>query len=287
MRQNAGKYVILLRTLTLALLFMGLLIITPGPVSADDPDSPLVDAPGRVGIGGSGLSGSGEIVDSGVSRSVAGSIIFTQPPIATTDQHWQAWTSASDTFEGNLLCIDDFWGLNDDIDDIHWYGLAMIWDDTNLKPGYILGDPAGMQFEIIFYQDNSGSPGAKVAEFSNISPSREYHATYQYDNIDYIAYRFDVTGLDVPAGLTKGWVSIQSTYSPSNSQFLWLISSSGNDNAMQLDDPNIPNEPFGNLSFALTKEPPAVPGISFWGSIIIVIFFSIIMVCLIRRRQIR
>jgi hypothetical protein len=287
MRQNVNKFRVVLRMLTLALLLIVMLVFTPGPVRADDPDSrPIADTSG-IGTVGSGLSGSGETVDSNISRSGAGNIIFTQLPIASTDQDWRAWTSATNTFWGDILCLDDFWGLTDPIDDIHWYGLTMFWDDNNENSGYLTGDPSGMLFDIIFYQDSSSSPGAKVAEFSNISPAFKYYATYHYANIDYPAYRFDVSGLDLPAGLTEGWVSIQSTHSPINSQFLWLISPTGNNNAMQIVDSNTPDDTVGNFSFALTKAPPPVPSVSLWGSTILVIFFSIILVCVIQRRQIR
>lgn len=281
MRQNVRKSMLLLRMLTLALLLMGMLIITPSSISAGDPGNPPVQAPNRIGGEGIGLSGSGGTVNSFSS----GNIVFEQPPIST-DQNWQAWTSASNTISGDILCMDDFWGLSDNINDIHWYGLTMIWDNNTENPDYFVGDPSGMQFEIIFYEDNSGTSGAKVAEFSNISPTFENYVIYYSQNINYQAYRFDVAGLNVPTGLTKGWVSIRSTYSPSSSQFLWLISSTGNDNAMQIV-PNNPNEPTGNFSFALTKAPPPVPSVSLWGSIILVIFFSIMLVCTIRRRQIR
>ena len=93
----------------------------------------------------------------------------------------------------------------------------MIWD--NDTQNFLLGDPTGMQFKIIFYADNSGAPGAIAAQFSNISPALEHYSTYYSENIGYPAFRFDVAGLHLPAGLNKGWVSIQSTYSPGHSQF--------------------------------------------------------------------
>jgi hypothetical protein len=284
MKQILNKFTIVLRILTLALLLVGMLVLTPGPVGADDPDIHPVGEPRGIGMG-SGLSGSGEAVDSGVSGLDNSFIIFSQPPVAATSQNWEAWNSSRNAL-WDYKCMDDFWGLNDNIDDIHWYGLAMVWDDNSDNPGFIVGNPSGMQFEITFYQDNNGSPGAMAAEFSSIIPSHINYAKYQYENIGYQTYRFDVAGLDVPAGLTHGWVSIQSTYSPSNSQFLWLISPSGNRNAVQNSAPDAPEEIDGNFSFALTKIAPPVPGVSFWGGILLVLFFSIILVRIIHRKQI-
>ncbi|MFC1904768.1 hypothetical protein ACFLXT_03280 [Chloroflexota bacterium] len=245
MRQNASKSRLMWWMLMSALLLVGMLVFTAGPIGADDGDSTLLENPCRIKIKG---SGEGELGASLFSSLDADNIIFEQPP--TSPYHGATLTAyASDAGLG-YLGLEDFWGLTSAIDDIHWYGFALILDDMEVYEG----DPSGMQFDIIFYQDNEGSPGAKVAEFANISP--DYEA---YNDYVFTAYRFDVASLEAPVSLTEGWLSIQSTYSPSGSTFFWFDSPSGNLNAiMQYDDDTYPCD--NNLSFALTSSPVITVG---------------------------
>jgi hypothetical protein len=83
-----------------------------------------------------------------------GDILFEQPP----DTPMSFGMVLSDAGAG-ILCLDDFWDVTSDIGDIHWYGFSM---DREAEEAC---DVTGMEFEIIFYQDSSGSPGAPVATF--------------------------------------------------------------------------------------------------------------------------
>ena len=162
-----------------------------------------------------------------------GNVIFSQPPHQPSDP-WSAFTSAS-SFP--YLCQEDFWGLTDPIDDIHWWGLTLIWDD-----GWYIGHPDGMVFEIKFYQDSGGAPGAVVATYSNIAP------TYTDTGVSYAGYELYYFETNIPSvSLATGWISIQSTYSPDNSVFLWITSPDGNLNALQNGGPLS-----SNLAFELT-----------------------------------
>jgi len=135
--------------------------------------------------------------------------------------------------------MDDFWGLTEDISDIHWYGMSLSTSSEDC-------DPTGMEFEITFYQDSGGSPGAPVATFCNVIPTVNY--CYLWAGI-FSVYRFDVARLKTPVSLTKGWVSIQGIGSPNDCHFAWLNSPTGNKNAVPLAGAE-------NLAFTLTGVPP-------------------------------
>lgn len=231
--KKASKCGIMLRALILPLLLIGMLVFMAVPISAD---GGLIEDESKIGVEGAGGGGPVAPFVASSDGYTEGVIIFEQWPCTPSDS-WQAYTS--DTTLG-YRCLDDFWGLDTYISDVHWYGLALIYSG-----GWLEGDPAGMQFEIIFWQDSGGSPGAAVATFSNIGPNYEYYDTYS----GYTAYRFDVV-LPSPVNLTQGWVSIQSTYSPSGSSFLWMDSLSGNLNLIQEGASPGPD----NLGFALTTS---------------------------------
>ncbi|DAC72714.1 MAG TPA: hypothetical protein DSN98_03985, partial [Thermoplasmata archaeon] len=90
-----------------------------------------------------------------------GEVIFSQGYYLPTES-WNFYTSAS---EPAYLAQEDFWGLTSDIGDVEWYGLPLIYNY-----GWTPGDPTGMTFEIKFFEDNAGSPGAEVASFSDLQP---------------------------------------------------------------------------------------------------------------------
>jgi hypothetical protein len=234
MTQNARKFGLRLRALILAVLLVGVVALAPIPVSAEDGSG------GRVIQDSSGIriegSAGGEPVTPAFGSPDGGAILFEQLPTAA-NASWASYTSDNSS---GFRCLDDFWGLTEDIGDIHWYGFS-----------YYECDPTGMEFEIIFYQDFFGAPGAQVAAFSNVTPTIiEYYGTYAGV---FPAYRFEVASLGTPVNVTDGWVSIQSTSSPNGCWFLWLNSPTGDGNAIQEGGIISPPPPLeDNLAFALT-----------------------------------
>ncbi|MFO7772448.1 MAG: choice-of-anchor J domain-containing protein [Dehalococcoidia bacterium] len=167
--------------------------------------------------------------------SADGDILFEQAP-SDASGSWSAYTSDPAT---GYVCMDDFSGVTADIGDVHWYGCDLIWDS------FTPGDPSGMQFQITFYEDNAGSPGNVVDQFSDVVPAFTIYVDTGW--IGYV-YRFDFD-LSRPVFLEAGWISIQSTSSLDNGSFLWWSSPDGTYNALQnecsIDD---------NLAFALTER---------------------------------
>jgi hypothetical protein len=206
-----------------------------------------------------------------------GDILFEQPPDAPGD----FGAVLSDAGAG-LLCLDDFWDVTNDIRDIHWYGFSMD------REAEVSCNVTGIQFEIIFYRDSSGSPGAPVATFSNVTPAVTVYADFGFGRT---GYHFEVADLGTPVSLTKGWVSIQSTYSPNGCFFNWLTSSTGNNNGRQLPPDGMEGE---NLAFALSAAPtppppppsPAgVPTVNHWGIVAMITLFAGLLVWTVRRRR--
>ena len=178
-----------------------------------------------------------------------GDIVFEQAPAALDDEWFTFYNSATEADGDEWLAADDFSGITADIADIHWYGFMFDWN------GWQAVDPAGTLFEITFYEDDSGSPGSIVAQFSDIEP-----AYVVYDEIYWgDSYRFDVD-LPAPVSLSAGWVSIQSTYSPSGGSFEWRNSAEGNSNGVQsindgpFDYPMIARPDGDNVAFTLTSK---------------------------------
>lgn len=136
------------------------------------------------------------------------------------------WIHTSDThFPWSYLCKDDFWGLTSQITDVHWWG-----ETLHYSGAWSVGYPAGMKFNITFYQDSSGSPGSIVASFTNVDPT--WHDTgisYMYS---FELYEFE-TSISPPVSLTNGWISIQGIYSPTDAWFLWSGSPDNTKNALQ------------------------------------------------------
>jgi len=148
-------------------------------------------------------------------------IIFSQR-VYTPDEDWYFYTSDAGA---GYLCQDDFWNLTDPIWRMRWVGLPLIYADGS----WVQGDPSGMRFDIVFYEDSGGSPGSIVADFTDLEPEFEIGEMY---GMAYQAYNWFID-LPGPVYLEKGWVSIQSTNAPDNSWLLWGGSPEGNANALQ------------------------------------------------------
>jgi hypothetical protein len=168
-----------------------------------------------------------------IVKPAFGPVIFSQTP-TSPDADWQAYTS---DFNMGYLCIDDFWELSDPICDIHWWGFSLRYIDGWWYPC----DPTGIQFEIVFYDEN-GNP---VCTYAPVIPIPESTGQY-YNDYELFYWEYD---LDPCCNLINGWVSIQSIYSPNDCAFLWMNSPDGNNNAQQ-DGVDLND----NLAFELTTE---------------------------------
>ena len=168
-------------------------------------------------------------------QSPIGPVIFAQRPFEP-DEEWIFYTSSSDA---EYIVYDNFWELTQDICDIHWWGVSAVYP-------WAPCDPAGMKFEIIFYEAGA-APGAPVCVYTNIAPTitptGKIYSTFEM-------FYFE-TDLEPCCPLDTGWVSIQSISSPNDCWFLWAGSPEGDLLYYQNDEPQD-----GDCAFQLTAEGP-------------------------------
>ncbi len=149
-----------------------------------------------------------------------GEVIFSQGYYLPTE----AWNFYTSDLGLGYLVQEDFFEVASDIGDIEWYGLDFNWNT------YVPGNPTGMTFNIIFYEDSGGAPGAEVANFANIEPTFVDTGLAYSSWGDMWYWQFDLPSI---VSLSAGWVGIQSTYCPDGSMFLWATGPDGNLNGRQ------------------------------------------------------
>ena len=167
-----------------------------------------------------------------------GDVIFHQRPYTPTES-WSFHTTTALSSPA-YLCQEDFSGLSEPIGGIQWWGIA-----AYNNGGWVEGSPAGMKFEIKFYEDNAGAPGDVVATFSDVVLDAQPYAVYS----TFQAYYWDYQ-LPSNVALEAGWVSIQNTFSGDGvSWLLWSGGPEGTFNALQNGAGMSPSD---NLAFNLT-----------------------------------
>ena len=150
--------------------------------------------------------------------------MFSQPPQAPGEP-LVAPTSAQ-TSEFSHLCQEKFTGITQKIGNVRWWGLALHYDGQQWVPCY----PFTLRFEIVFYRDDNGIPGAPVFTFTDVAPSIT-STGLSFEGMS--LYQFEVEQLAPCAVIESGWISIQSLENPYDCAFLWVRSPVGEFNALQ------------------------------------------------------
>ncbi len=138
---------------------------------------------------------------------------------------WSAFTSAI-TSSFAYKVYENFSGVSGQICDIHWWGLSLLYSG-----GWYACDPTGVTFEIKFYQDNAGLPGAEVCSYTvtpTITGTGSFYAGYEL-------FYFHVPTLAPCTALSSGWVSIQSQLNTNDCAFLWMSGTGGDGDSLQWD----------------------------------------------------
>ena len=86
-----------------------------------------------------------------------------------------------------------------------------------------------MLYDIIFYEDNAGAPGAVVATFTGLDPTYEDTG---YDYVGFSQYKWTVT-LPEAVEMSAGWISIQSELPADLANLMWATGPDGNNNNYQ------------------------------------------------------
>jgi hypothetical protein len=142
-------------------------------------------------------------------QSMMGPVLYEQLPIPESG----SWTFRTSSTDAGYRVHDNFPDINEEICDIHWWGLSLVypWEAC---------DPTGMVFEIIFWNGLMQDPVCTYQVSPTAVGTGEYYAGFeQYyweAQLDPCCY--------MPGG---GWVSIQSIDSPNGCWFLWASSADG------------------------------------------------------------
>jgi hypothetical protein len=143
--------------------------------------------------------------------------LFGQP--ANDCASWSNALTSAVTSSFNYLCADDYTGVWGIISWMRFWGLSLNCCWTEADPSYLV-------FDIRFYQDDGGMPGAAVATYTGVVPVVTQMC--QWSGL-YTFYQFDVWTLVPPfSGPIDGWVSVQSQQNALDSAFLWLDAGAGN-----------------------------------------------------------
>jgi hypothetical protein len=176
--------------------------------------------------------------------------LFSQRPHLPSDS-WSIATSA-ETTSFHYRVYENFWDVTQPICDIHWWGLALHYDGG----WYACADPYGLTFEIIFYQDAGGMPGAPVCTYTGVVPDAVTETDYDYAGFP--MYYWEVNLLPCCV-LEAGWVSIKSELDNVNDcAFLWHSGPDGDGDSLQETVPGTPAPTGYDRAFCLT--PSAEPG---------------------------
>ncbi len=136
--------------------------------------------------------------------------IWNQPPV----NHDGGWTATTSCEALDYLVYDNFWGVEGQICDIHFWGMNLFYD-----AGWTECSNANT-FNITFYNDNAGEPGTVVCEYLGITPSK---TAIPNSDVDYGYWVYEYSyDFDPCCDLTAGWVSIQNT--ETDCYFLWINS---------------------------------------------------------------
>ena len=165
---------------------------------------------------------------------------------------------AATSEEGQFLTLFDNFTVEEDICDIHWWGVTAYYDEVD---GWVSCTENPVQFFINFWNDDgAGKPDitAPVCTYEAVVTGQDTYDLFAGWPIMY--YSLD---LDPCCQLQSGWVSIQGGSDP-NCWFLWHSSEDGDLISWQYDesatDPDSiwqqPDAPPYDLAICLTTSPP-------------------------------
>jgi hypothetical protein len=175
-------------------------------------------------------------VDNENNPATMGPVIFEQLPIPPDG----AWIFRTSDAGAGYRVWDEYWELSDQICDIHWWGLSLVYPWANC-------DPEGMVFEIIFWDQLLGNPICSYQVTPPAIATGEFYSGFEMFYWE--------TDLDPCCDLIpNGWVSIQSIQSPNSCWLLWAGSEDGDLYCYQEGS----TTPDGDTdcAFQLTKEGP-------------------------------
>ena len=137
--------------------------------------------------------------------------------------------------DGGEVCDLHFWGMN--LEYIPYYGFFECTEDP-------------MTFDITFYADGGGQPGAETCTYTVAAPGPITWTVYDFYGNPYSIHEYNI---DLPTCCvmpTGGWVSIEGT--GGSCWFLWLNSADGDGTSCSDDGTGIDCTEDINLSMCIT-----------------------------------
>jgi len=184
----------------------------------------------------------------------AGSVIAQDPPTCPPDSmfsqapHLPAdpWNVEVNELGWSPRLVDNFSGLTDSICDVHWWGF-----EVESQPERI-SCVKQVPFEIIFFADDMGWPGAVVAQ-RVVTPQRT-NTGLDYEGEELVYYEVDFADGEC-VDLAAGWITILAGDDPQNPDclFYWVTSPDGD--GISVYDYGEGTEP-GILDWAFCLTPP-------------------------------
>jgi len=140
---------------------------------------------------------------------------------------WGIWTSGEPSW-ADYTVFENFPSDLFSITDFHWWGLSGRYDSA-----WYHCDPAGMTFDLLFFDDVDGQPGAEVCAFTGLTPTMTDTGLLY---AGFPLYYWEATNL-TPACETgrASWVSVKSLANTNDCGLLWTTSPIGDGMSLQLD----------------------------------------------------
>ena len=173
------------------------------------------------------------------ASAIGGAVIFEQLPHQPADP----WSIGTSDLTLGYKMYENFWALAGEIGDIHWWGLCLYWTGS----GWSAGNPDNMVFDVGFYEDDAGLPGAEVDYFADVD------CTYVGTGLFYAGFEMQAWSVDeLPdcVDLVAGFVSIQGTQTTGDA-FLWHSALTGDGFSYQ--EGAVPPETTYDRAFQLTE----------------------------------
>jgi hypothetical protein len=183
----------------------------------------------------------------GVRQTCPENSLVGQTPEGPEDENWP-FVSDDDYIDGERLVWDNFSGAGG-INGIRFWGLNLMFDGTH----YYECTESPMNFEIKFYEDDAGLPGATVIATYNVTLTPIptgifYNAGMFWELMEYETVLYPQPGL----GNGQTWVSVQAD-GGENCWFYWMSSIDGDQSCWHLigSGPILRNK---DVAFCLTRD---------------------------------
>jgi hypothetical protein len=181
-----------------------------------------------------------------------GSILSQPPNLGGAD--WNAFMSDLTPY---YIRYEKFEGTSGWICGIRWWG----FNSVDSGSGFTECEENPMWFEITFYQDAQGQPGAEICSYEVNATGTPVAVVNEWN-----LYQYDAS-LDSCCAVTDGWVSVVGLDVDPSCWFMWNSSSTGDDSACQRNAAGLTcgtGQHFRDLSVCLIDSPVSVEATT-WG----------------------